>query len=166
MYLFSAKGSHNPFVDEDRGGIDGERTQEAGAKTAVKSTQSITSVDAACDQEKRWSFHDWLWRGWIRMRIRMSHHLTSGKKINYTCPFSVCFFFVFWHLLLYIIGRDGHCPENKGTKTTGKKVSCTSAYLFGQWGYAITWTFETSGIPHTASLPAGRNSAWAPVKQG
>jgi hypothetical protein len=58
MYLFSVKGSHNPFIDEDRGRIDGERTQEAGAETSEKSTQSVTSIDAACDQEKRRSFHD------------------------------------------------------------------------------------------------------------
>ena len=80
MYLFSAKGSHNPFINEDRGGIDGERTQEAGAETAEKSTQPIMSIDVACDQEKRWSCHDGHGRGWISMRIRMSHHSTIGER--------------------------------------------------------------------------------------
>ena len=58
MYLLSPKDSHSPFIDKDCGGIDGERTQEAGPETSEKSTQSITSIDAACDQEKRRSCHD------------------------------------------------------------------------------------------------------------
>jgi hypothetical protein len=54
----------------------------------------------------------------------MSHHSTLEKD-QLTCRFSVK------RLLLYIIERDAHCPENKGTEATGKKVGSTGAYLFG-----------------------------------